>query len=376
MSSFTRETDVFVVGGGPAGLAAALAARQAGFNVMVADCGNPPIDKACGEGIMPDGLAALQQLGVDLDASSGAPFSGIRFINGSQQVEAKFHHGTGLGVRRTVLHQRLVEAASLAGVQTLWNRRVTNITNGSVWLDGEAVGCRWIIGADGQNSRVRSWCSLGGTHDDKVRFGVRQHYRVKPWSDSVEVHWSDCGQMYVTPVGIDAVCVVFISSQKTKRIDDVLEHFPALASSLKEAIPEGAPRGAVTASRRLKKVNLESVALIGEAAGSVDAITGEGLAAAFRQATALAGALTAHDLSLYGAAHKKTMRLPRAMAALMLSMDGRSALRPRVFRALESQPAIFARMLAIHTGAVPLVQFGIQNTVLLGWHLLSDAKAS
>jgi len=64
MDGLPGKTEVFVVGGGPAGLAAAIAARQRGFEVVVADSAQPPIDKACGEGLMPDGVAALARLGV------------------------------------------------------------------------------------------------------------------------------------------------------------------------------------------------------------------------------------------------------------------------------------------------------------------------
>src|SRR5271157_5310078 len=114
MSQGTQETEVFVAGGGPAGLAAALATRQAGFDVIVADCSHPPIDKACGEGIMPDGLAALQRLGVTLDSRQAARFAGIRFVNRAQQVEARFPTGAGFGMRRALLHQQLVTAATRA----------------------------------------------------------------------------------------------------------------------------------------------------------------------------------------------------------------------------------------------------------------------
>ena len=69
------ETDVFVVGGGPAGLAAAIAARQRGFEVVVADSAQPPIDKACGEGLMPDGVAALARLGVAATSATASPFT-------------------------------------------------------------------------------------------------------------------------------------------------------------------------------------------------------------------------------------------------------------------------------------------------------------
>ena len=320
---------------------------------------------------MPDGLAALEQLGVRLDVTKAAPFSGIRFINGTQQAEARFHQGVGLGIRRTTLHQQLVNAATLAGVRLLWERRATALADGRVLLDGETVRCRWVIGADGQNSRIRQSAGLGDAVNERVRFGFRQHYRVKPWCELVEVHWGDCGQMYVTPISADEVCVAFITCQKTLRLHEAIGCFPQLASCVAEAPAEEPTRGAVTASRRLAKVHHNHVALIGEAAGSVDAITGEGLAIAFRQAIALADALVADDLSLYEAAHRRIMRLPRTMASLMLSMDGRPAFRTRLFRAFEAHPEIFARMLAVHTGAVSPADFGVRNGWSLGWHLLT-----
>lgn len=376
MPQQSSETEVFVIGGGPAGLAAALAAKRAGFDVIVADCNHPPIDKACGEGIMPDGLRALQQLGVRLNESQAAHFEGIRFINGPQVLEARFPDGSGLGVRRKVLHQQLVEAALRAGVRLLWNRRFTGMTNGCVQLDGGAFRCRWIVGADGQNSRVRRWAGLHSIGRERVRFGIRRHYRIRPWSDFVEVHWSDFGEMYITPVGNDTVCVALISSRRPVHFDDSLRHFPVLASKLRYALPEGPPRGAVTASRRLNRVHCGSVALIGEAAGSIDAITGEGLAITFRQATALAHALVANDLSTYATAYRKIMWLPRAMAGLMLAMDGRPGLRNRTFGALEARPALFERMLALHTGTGSVTQVGLGNTLSFGWHFLTDERAA
>jgi len=106
-----------VVGGGPAGLAAAIAARRKGFSVAVVDAAVPPIDKACGEGLMPDALKALAELGVEIPAATGVPFRGIRFLGEDVSFAADFPAGSGLALRRTALHQILADAAAQSGVE-------------------------------------------------------------------------------------------------------------------------------------------------------------------------------------------------------------------------------------------------------------------
>ena len=73
-----NSVDVFVAGGGPAGLATAIAARRHGLSVLVADGAVPSIDKACGEGLMPDGVEALRKLGIAIPEREAQPFRGIR----------------------------------------------------------------------------------------------------------------------------------------------------------------------------------------------------------------------------------------------------------------------------------------------------------
>jgi 2-polyprenyl-6-methoxyphenol hydroxylase-like FAD-dependent oxidoreductase len=155
-----QDTDVFVVGGGPAGLAAAIALSAQGFRVIVADGAKPPIIKACGEGLLPDAVAALGKLGVELREGDGCALRGIRFEDERSSVGARFPGGHGRGVRREILHQRMMERARDCGVSLRWNTPVTGLYKDGVVAGGNRIPARWVIGADGSRSRVRRWSDL------------------------------------------------------------------------------------------------------------------------------------------------------------------------------------------------------------------------
>lgn len=365
------DTDVFIVGGGPAGLAAAIATRQAGFAVTVADIARPPIDKACGEGIMPDGLAALAKLGIHLPADQTLAFRGIRFSDTDSAVEASFPQGHGLGIRRTRLHRILADRAKELGVVMHWGTRVTAITPDGVSVNGRNLRCRWLVGADGQNSCIRRWAGLDSLAPPLRRFGFRCHYRLTPWSEFVEVCWTDRGQLYVTPISKDEICLALITREPDTRIDDALAMFPSIANKLRGAEQITREQGAISCTHALPCVYNGSRVLVGEASGSVDAITGDGLSLAFQHAEALAHALKKEDLAEYQAAHRKIASFPRWMSRLMLTMDRSPVLRRRALRALSADPSLFARLLAIHTGALPPLAFGVHRTLALGWRLIA-----
>ena len=348
------ETDVFVIGGGPAGLAAAIAARQSGFDVMVADRARPLINKVCAEGLMPEGIAALRGIGVELGPEHGAPFRGIRFLDNELEAEASFpkSHNFGLGVRRTLLHRVLMERAEDAGVVTRWQSRIEALDPSGVKVDGRTVRCRWVIGADGFHSRVRRWTGLLPVRNSIRRIGFRQHFCLRPWTDFVEVYWHKHCQAYVTPVGDNEVCVAMIAGSRDVRISDLPTLFPMLAKRLSGAEPTDSPRGAMTMSVKLSAVTRGQVALVGDASGSVDAITGEGLALAFRQARALATGLTTGDLRTYDTVHRQISRRPWLMARLLLLMDGNDGLRRHALRTLAACPRVFDSLLAFHVGAL------------------------
>lgn len=365
------ETDIFVVGGGPAGLAMAIAGRQAGLNVMVADGAQPPIDKACGEGFLPDGVEALRRLGLQIAASEIRPFRGIRFRTDSRSAEAVFPSGgCGLAIRRTVLHRALIERAQSLGADLLWGSPVTGISHDGVYVGGHFVSARWIVGADGSNSRVRRWARLDRTTKPKLRYAFRRHFRVRPWTDHMEVYWGKRCQGYATAVSEDQVCIAVASADPHLRIDDGLRELPRLAERLSGAEVISTERGALTGNCRLRRVSQGNVVLIGDASGTVDAITGEGMGLAFRQAAVLAECLSSDDLSRYEGEHRNLALRPRIMARMMLNLDRRPWLQERTLQVFAERPLIFRRLLEFHIGCLPASRL-LGDGLTLGWGLLT-----
>ena len=373
MSFRAHSPDIFIVGGGPAGLATAILAAQHGLRVAVADHNRPPIDKTCGEGLMPDTLTALESLGVELGQAEGASFRGIRFrdSDGVTSVEAQFGGRFGRGLGRTVLHAKLVQRAAELGVALLWGSRVMLAARGQVFCDGKPVRCKWVIGADGEASPFRGWAALAPARYERIRFASRQHFRVAPWTDFVEVYWARDFQIVVAPVAREELCVAAISRNPRLRFGEALKHVPVLASRLGNSGDAGQARGARTALRRLRRVSRGRFALIGDASGSVDPLTGEGIGLAFRQAAALIEAIEHDDLKMYQAAHNRLSSAPRLMSRLMLMMDVYPHLRRRAMRMFVAEPPLFSRLLELNIGALPLSDFGLSHALRLGWRMLA-----
>jgi flavin-dependent dehydrogenase len=426
--------DLLVAGGGPAGLATAIHAALAGMETVVVEPRTGPVDKACGEGLMPTGAAALADLGVEMP--DGRPFRGIRYVDGPHRVQAEFRDGHGLGVRRTALHAALALRARDLGVRLVPGRvdavhaadegvraRVTGGpdlcdlelcapelrapepraadlgdpkprwpelhgselhgpelhrpelrgrgpygpesrgTSGLEFRAGEPSGrepcvqeprtrepygreagvrelsARWLVAADGLHSPIRTRLGLGLPSGGPRRYGLRRHYRVAPWTDFVEVHWAPGGEAYVTPVGDDLIGVAVLSSER-RTYDEHLARFPGLLARL-DGPPATPVRGAGPLRQRVRRRVAGRVLLVGDAAGYVDALTGEGISLALLSAHALVSCLRAGRPEEYEAAWRRLSWRSRLLTAALVGARRHPPAARMIVPAARRLPVVF-----------------------------------
>ncbi len=328
--------DLLVAGAGPAGLATAIHAARAGLQVTVVERRPGPIDKACGEGLMPHTLRHLDTLGI---SPHGKPFRGVTYLDRTHRVEARFPHGAGRGVRRTVLSEALHDAAASTGV------RIVQGDIRDVEQDANSVRCsgfqaRYLAAADGLHSPIRRQLGLDRPSDRGRRWGIRRHFQIAPWSDTVEVYWAAHTEAYVTPVSDDCVGVAILTSRQG-RFEDHVREFPELANRLTTA-QHGPARAAGPLRQRASSQHRGRTMLVGDAAGYVDALTGEGLGIAFGGAGILVDAVLADDPADYTRQWRRMSRRYRLMTAALLTASNSPA-RSMIVPAAATLPGVFTQ---------------------------------
>jgi len=341
--------DVVVAGGGPAGLATACEAALRGMRAVVVEQHELPRIKACGEGLLPPAAEALASLGVRLPDDATSPILGLRYVDSRGVATGRFRRGRGLGASRAVLSAALRDRARELGVEVRTGVRATGVTQSEAAVelatDRGPIRGRWLVGADGLRSRVRELAGIA-SQPGAARFGTRRHYRVRgAFEPFVEVHWGQGVEAYVTPVGGAQVGVAFLWWAGIGRSHrGFLGEFPALAARLGEA--SDGPRGAGPFCVRVERRVAGRVLLVGDAAGYLDALTGEGVGLALAGARAGIEAIRLGRPDLYEAWWKRATRRHLAWTRALLVLARRPALRSALMVVARGCPPLLERAVA------------------------------
>ncbi len=388
-----------VVGGGPAGLASAIVLAESGLDVLVCEQNSLPVDKACGEGIMPTGVAQLRQLGVldYLDTSQLALFYGIRFFSpGGIVASGQFAEGYGLGVRRNNLSHGLLQRANeLPAVEIVQNQPIRSFQTlpdcTRIHLGNRSVTAQLVVGADGLHSRVRRWFGLEAACRARRRLGVRQHFRVAPWSQYVDVHIGRGVEAYVTPCGRQQIGLSFLWDwdrfasvpPSEQLLDYFLAFFPDLQERLQRAPAVSRVRGRGPLGCRARGRCADGVILVGDAGGYLDACTGEGISLALAQAALLKDTVVPilqnqrtkprqKQLKRFAQSTRKISRLYYVCTRLQMTINRFAWLSDRVTSSLAACPEGMSWLLSANMGRIRM-RPGISYALRLSLTFLATA---
>ncbi len=301
-------TDVIVVGAGPAGSATALLLARRGYRVSIVDRARFPRPKPCGEYVNPDAAARLDALGVGpAIGAAGTTLSGVRIVGRDGcAVWAPFPAGRALLVSRIHLDHTLVCAAARAGAQVIEEFRVEGTTPGpEPAVAGRHRGrtirmsARLVIGADGLRSVVaRRAGPLEAAVDGHYTIGAHFEILEAP-VPGLSLHlghgWFAGAAVYGAGTG-NIVAAVARSALRQARgnvealFSNACEQLPVLRALVRRArrVTPFVSVGPLGYTRR-RAVD-SGLLLVGDAAGTINPMTGEGIAMALRSAEMAAAA--------------------------------------------------------------------------------------
>jgi geranylgeranyl reductase family protein len=324
--------DVVVIGAGPAGSAAAATLAAGGARVVLADKAAFPRDKICGDGLLPDALAALAALGAaDGVRAAAHPVSWLR-LRGAASGTVRLPLA-GLVVRRHTLDALLVEHARRAGAEVLSGAALTGLDAGPggfaaarmATAAGEvAIAAGAFVLATGAARRPRELAGLG---EGKPRSAValRGYARLAGLPDDellVDLR-SDLAGGYAWAFGVgdglwNVGCGLPHDSRRTASLGKSLERFLRELGGAEWVTP---PRGAplLTAFPRMPFTRA-NLAAVGDAAGLTRPFSGEGIGPSLWSGVAIAESLLAQPRARGVDAYRRRMvrRYRRDFAAWRL----------------------------------------------------------
>jgi flavin-dependent dehydrogenase len=283
--------DLIIIGGGPAGAAAAITAARNGTSVLILEHGRFPRHKVCGEFVSAESLALLKSLLPDtrlIDVAPRIPSARI-FLDG-RQLHAPVHPPAA-SISRFELDLALWRAADQAGADVRQQTAVQRLSGNGPFLaetSGGAFEARSIINASGR------WSTLSPRLPSarKKWLGIKAHFHEPNPSGSVDLYFFTGGYCGVQPIGPDRVNVsAMVRAGAATTLPAILSLHPALAARSRQWQPASEPVTTSPLFYRRPEPRRERVLLAGDAAGFVDPFVGDGIALALRSGAAAAQCL-------------------------------------------------------------------------------------
>lgn len=360
----SHDYDLAVIGGGPGGCAAAIAAADRGLRVVLFEPSELRDPKPCGEGVMPSGVAALDALGLGGVRDEARPFFGLRYrVPGARPLELELAT-PGLALPRARLQAALSrEVARRSEIERVAAKASSRPARGGCEVVSEGtrlrVGC--VAAADG----------LGGSSTPRERrrrpahprFGLRAHFAAGAALDRVEIHFGRAAEVYLTPLPDGVVNAAVLLSDPApgpggaqRWLTDALALHPDARCLLGRQLTRAAARRLSCGS--VRRVATARHLLVGDAGGGVDPVVGCGLTVALRSGIAAAraareladGAAPPGVMRRYARTYRAETRARRALAAALAWLGERDALARGALGSARAMPALARRLVAVASG--------------------------
>jgi geranylgeranyl reductase family protein len=330
-----EEAEVAVVGAGPAGCSVAATLAELGHDVLLIDKDRFPREKPCGDGLLHPAVAVTQRLGLEELIESSIEIESTRLVMGHRrQTMIEFAKAPGRPPARCIPRQEfdaaLLSAARGRGARFLQARvesfeaggrtQRLRAVSGDRPLDVEAG---LVIAADGATSRFRRVTRARA--EAPTAYAIRQYFKTELPLDpvfQVDVPIEVDGRIvagygWVFPVGEHTANVgVGLAREPHRPVPSLRALLDVYVSELRakamrrfgDLEPIGEPLGSPVGIRaKVEIADSPGLVFVGDAAGTTNPITGEGIAFAMRGGEALASAVHARS---------KRGRRPRSSAAL------------------------------------------------------------
>jgi flavin-dependent dehydrogenase len=374
MSPF--DFDAVVIGAGPAGAASALAAARLGLRVLLVDPQGEVSDKPCGEGLMPSGLLALAEIGIEDATREGFAFRELSFVHqGRDALDIELESDACAIARPALLvalaraielETRVVRARAHGRVRALESGFEISMSPADHVERGGTATARTLIAADGAGGRAAAW--LRGDRRARVssRLGIRSRCEAHETLSRVEVHIGDGAEVYLTPLSPRAINVAVLLDRAppgirgaTALCEWALDRHPRARARLGRTLTPPAARALDRNPPR--SVSDGDAFLAGDAAGAVDPILGCGVAIALQSGIAAARAVrdrTEGELALavarrYRAQCRSTFFARRELARGLCFLGSHPRIASGFLALLRASPGLRARICRIVGGDAP-----------------------